>query len=170
MDPTGRSDSIFAESILKHDGILANSFVPLKTEKHNVGGWFQQLKSQHHIFSSITWLNMSHEVGKQQKRHGKQLMIVVFNKKSLRDWNLYKLKEPFSNMVGKTSHKKWCMYCWVWPPSEWKSDSWFLAGPERGLHGPSMYIYNMYRIPIPIGSMYGIFTYIWLIFMVNVGI
>ena len=23
--------------------------------------------------------------------------------------------------------------------------------------------------PIPVGSMYGIFTYIWLIFMVNVG-
>ena len=24
------------------------------------------------------------------------------------------------------------------------------------------------RLPIPIGSMYGMFTYIWLIFMVNV--
>ena len=24
-------------------------------------------------------------------------------------------------------------------------------------------------LPLPIGSMYGIFTYIWLIFMVNVG-
>ena len=26
-----------------------------------------------------------------------------------------------------------------------------------------------YTIHVPIGSMYGIFTYIWLIFMVNVG-
>ena len=29
-------------------------------------------------------------------------------------------------------------------------------------------IYHWYN-PIPIGSMYGIFTYIWLVFMVNVG-
>ena len=29
---------------------------------------------------------------------------------------------------------------------------------------------KLYRMGIPIGCMYGIFTYIWLIFMVNVGI
>ena len=29
-----------------------------------------------------------------------------FQQKNLRDWNLYKLKEPFSNMVGKKLHKK----------------------------------------------------------------
>ena len=28
---------------------------------------------------------------------------------------------------------------------------------------------NSWRLPYPIGSMYGIFTYIWLILMVNVG-
>ncbi len=31
-----------------------------------------------------------------------------------------------------------------------------------------MYIY-IYIIYVPIGSVYGIFTYIWLIFVVNVG-
>ena len=29
---------------------------------------------------------------------------------------------------------------------------------------------KLYRMGIPIKSMYGIFTYIWLMFMVNVGI
>ena len=31
------------------------------------------------------------------------------------------------------------------------------------------YLNETYLVHIPIGSMYGIFTYIWLIFMVNVG-
>ena len=33
----------------------------------------------------------------------------------------------------------------------------------------SIHIYSIYSYTYPIGSMYGIFTYIWLKFMVNVG-